>query len=171
MAKDRSASQIAETRSRIERWLSEMDYVVTPLVREELVWGVIGERPKQVGIAVGQIVRYTDRVYLQSGYLLEDAFKDRIALLEPEERRELIWDIRFLLLPFDTPFDGVEEPLTLVNFSDSIFIEALNRTTFQSAIFRIQRSYIAMGWALQRKFPDVKLDEVSPGTGGTGFIN
>ncbi len=59
------------------------------------------------------------RVFLQVAYLLEDGFKDRIALLSPEDRAQLIWDIRFLLVSLGAPFDGVVEPLTAINFLET----------------------------------------------------
>jgi hypothetical protein len=170
MGKDRTANQVATTRARVERWLVEMDYAVSPIVREEVVWGLAGERRGQVGIAVAQIVGHTDQVYLQTACRLEDGFKDRIALLAADERQELIWDIRFRLILFDTSFDGVEEPLTVVNFADTIFIEALNRTSFAASVSRILRSYTALSFMLQRRFPDVKTAEIIKGL-GSKFIN
>lgn len=168
--KRRSPSQLSETRSRIERWFAEMDYTTEVIVREELTWGLGAQKENTPGIAAAQMTRYTDRVFLQVAYVLEDELKERLASLDADERARLLWDIRFLLITMNAPFDGIADPLTTVSFLDSIFIEALNRTLFAEKTFNIHRSYIALSWFFQRRFPDVKIEEKNYGTGST-FIN
>jgi hypothetical protein len=154
--KQRTPSQVADTHSRIERWMGEMNYTVEHIVREELVWGLAGQREDSPGIAIAQKIGETDRIYVQIAYIVNDAFSERLSALDSGTRVQFLWDIRFQLLSMDSPFDGIADPLITVNFLDFVFIEALSRTTLAQTIFRVQRSYIALAWMFQRKFPDAQ---------------
>jgi len=59
IVKQRTPSQVADTRTRTERWLAELDYSVEAIVREELVWGLAGRRDNSPGIGVAQMTKYT----------------------------------------------------------------------------------------------------------------
>ena len=168
--KQRTPSQVADTHSRVERWMGEMNYKVERIVREELVWGLAGEREDSPGIAVAQKVGETDRIYVQIAYMLDEGFQNRLLALDSGERLRLMWDIRFQLLSLDSPFDGITDPLTTVNFLDFVFIEALSRTSLAQTIFRIHRSYIALAWMFQRRFPDVRIESDKVSGLQSGFV-
>jgi hypothetical protein len=141
------------TRGKVEKCLVDLGYAVSPVVNETLLWGLAGQAEGRIGIAVGQGLQAQDRVLFQVLREIEPYYKDRLQLLPIEERKQFIWDIRFRLLSMESPFEGVADPLSVVSFSDFIFIEDLTRTNIKNCIYSLHRSYMMLAWMLQTLFP------------------
>jgi|HubBroStandDraft_3_1064219.scaffolds.fasta_scaffold342677_1 hypothetical protein len=137
------------TRGKVEKCLVDLGYAVTPVANETLLWGLAGQADGRIGIAVGQTLQVQDRVLFQVLREIEPYYKDRLLLLPAEERTQFIWDVRFRLLSMQSPFEGVTDPLSIVSFSDFIFVEDLTRTNIKNCIYSLHRSYMMLSWMLQ----------------------
>ena len=142
------------TKDLVWKWLMDMGYTVERNSFPGLSWAIKGTAEAAPGVAIGvaEKIGQTDRIYVQYALQIAGVYREELARLPDSERREFVWDIRFRLIGMDADFQGADDPLIAVNFLEIIYKEALNRTTFRTAIRQIVKSYIALDWMLQRKF-------------------
>lgn len=172
MTQQSSTNRADSVREQIAVWLRDYGYDVAPIVRDQLRWGLTGSLKGDPGIGVGMPRAHPDRVFFQLTYQLEQGFRDRVALLEPDARRDLILDLRLLLVTLPAGFLGAEEPLERVNVFVNVFTENIrNRTIVNDTILQVHRSYSAVSWFLQRRFPEVQIDADGENDPKPHFVN
>jgi hypothetical protein len=149
---DRIPENFAAVRSTIKDWLVEAEVRYTPLKLSNSVWGYSAENDDQV-FMVYQMSGQPEKLMVALIADLSD-YEQLISKLSAQDRRALLFEIRFALLAVDVEFNIPNDELKAIQVERQIFLEdGLTRTVFWDKVYNIHKAMLAILWAVERRCP------------------
>src|SRR5215472_8418209 len=106
-----------EIKSKARNYLTALGYSVTEKSHEGMTWVLIAQRNDGTGgAAVARWIASQDRIAVQGAYGIEPFFTNGYDRLDPEQKREMLYEIRTGLLMLGAPYERVEDQLREVHF-------------------------------------------------------
>lgn len=133
----------------VRTYLIEDQWKVKP-VEGRVTWAFVAEDSQGRKIVVGQQPERRDAIFVQARLSVSDDWRARLSQLEPTERSELLWDIRFELLRMEPEFSGVAEDLQHIVVTQRIFFDGMTKDLFFQRVSQVRKSLLAAWWSLAR---------------------
>src|SRR5690242_10533968 len=93
------SSMQEQLRGKVEKWLSDEGWSLSPQVSDGLAWSLKADYPEgQLVFFVGMPVGRPDKLILGSNVYITAEVNSRVMALAENLRNDLLWEIRFRLL-------------------------------------------------------------------------
>ena len=145
-----------ETRDKIQNWLMSEGWQISEASHPEFQWIIRAEDAAERRIIVGQNKAHEDRVHLEANVRISDDHRKLFEKLKEDQRREVMWGLRFRLLQMNVEFVGVAEPMQDVILTQRIYLDGLTKDAFIQRFLTIRNALIAVIWSTIKDLPEVK---------------
>lgn len=158
MVNSTSNTETEKLRERIWSWLSNAGYIVESATARRALWIIVARLKSGVLVSIRQKAGQTDSILIQGALEIGDNEKACLGLMEAHERHELLHDLVLKLLDLGVQFQGVQDPLTLIQFEHPIYIDALTQDAFMQRMWQVFRALFIVQATLDRKLdkPPIK---------------
>lgn len=147
-----SSTRNREVRARIEKWLTDDDWKLTPFEAEGMLWAFRAATSDARRVVIGMPAQKPDAILVTCGLSVAEHQRQKLALLDFAKRSEFLWDLRHELLLRDVEFDGVESPLKAIAVHSMIFLDGLTQDNFYQRILRVSNAVMALACRFGRFF-------------------
>ena len=136
----------------IRSWLAAVGLRQTALDSPAALWSIRAEDSVGRVVMVKQSVDAPDLIRLEATVRFTDEHQARFAALEPEQRSQILWELRFRLLAMNVDFAGIDDPLCTVSVAQRLFLDALDQDRFFQRFMLVRNAVIAVIWTVTRRF-------------------
>jgi hypothetical protein len=133
-----------EARDKIQNWLMSEGWQIAEQAHPNMSWLVRAEDAGGRRILVGQSKAREDLIHLEARVNIEDDYRQRFESLPEDERRKILWDLRFRLLQMNVDFAGVAERLEAVVLTQRIYLDGLTKDAFIQRFLIVRNAEIAV---------------------------
>lgn len=142
--------RFAEVKSKVTNWLLK-DWSVKQIANEQTAWAIaVKDNGRQVLVA--QPNQRPDVLLIQAQLRISEDHRAQMRGLDPSDRRELLWDIRFQLLGMGVEFTGLIDDPEHIILKKVLFWDGVTRNDLASAMQQVLSANLAVIWMVQRKF-------------------
>ena len=131
----------------------------------DVAWALVAKSNGRTVVVV-QLKKRPDALLLQCVVAVSDDHQAQINSLEPKERRDLVWDIRFQLLGMGIDFAGVTDSPKQIFLKKLLYWEGLTRNELSDSMRKVLDANLAVIWIVQRKFGQPGLPDSA-----SGYVN
>jgi len=153
-------------RSRIQGWLMQEGWQIAENQHPNAAWIIAATQAGGFGLLIVQPQSTPDRIDIQAGIGIDPEHQRLIAAMEPKQRQELWWNLRFDLLKMGVDFGGFDEPVTQLHVSQRMYDDGLTKDRFLQRVTKIKNAEILILWSIRRAFDQPPDDEIL----GSGFV-
>jgi hypothetical protein len=145
-----------EARDKIQNWLMSEGWQIAEQAHPNMSWLVRAEDAGGRRILVGQSKAREDVIHLEARVNIEDDYRQRFESLPDDERRKILWDLRFRLLHMNVDFAGVAERLAAVVLTQRIYLDGLTKDAFIQRFLNVRNAEIAVIWSVIQNLEGVE---------------
>jgi len=145
-----------ETRDKIQNWLMSEGWQIAEQAHPNMSWLIRAEDAGGRRILVGQSKAREDLIHLEARVNIEDDYRQRFESLPDDERRKILWDLRFRLLHMNVDFAGVAERLAAVVLTQRIYLDGLTKDAFIQRFLNVRNAEIAVIWSVIQNLEGVE---------------
>ncbi len=145
-----------EARDKIQNWLMSEGWQIAEQAHPNMNWLVRAEDAGGRRILVGQSKAREDVIHLEARVNIEDDYRQRFESLPDDERRKILWDLRFRLLQMNVDFAGVAERLAAVVLTQRIYLDGLTKDAFIQRFLNVRNAEIAVIWSVIQNLEGVE---------------
>jgi len=145
-----------EARDKIQNWLMSEGWQIAEQAHPNMSWLVRAEDAGGRRILVGQSKAREDVIHLEARVNIEDDYRQRFESLPEDERRKILWDLRFRLLQMNVDFAGVAERLEAVVLTQRIYLDGLTKDAFIQRFLIVRNAEIAVIWSVIQNLEGVE---------------
>ena len=145
-----------EARDKIQNWLMSEGWQIAEQAHPNMSWLVRAEDAGGRRILVGQSKAREDVIHLEARVNIEDDYRQRFDSLPEDERRKILWDLRFRLLQMNVDFAGVAERLETVVLTQRIYLDGLTKDAFIQRFLIVRNAEIAVIWSVIQNLEGVE---------------
>ena len=145
-----------ETRDKIQNWLMSEGWQIAEQAHPNMSWLIRAEDAGGRRILVGQSKVREDVIHLEARVNIEDDYRQRFESLPEDERRKILWDLRFRLLQMNVDFAGVAERLAAVVLTQRIYLDGLTKDAFIQRFLNVRNAEIAVIWSVIQNLEGVE---------------
>lgn len=137
-------------RNQITKWLLAEQWKLRELSNDKTAWAIIAEDSQSKKVVLAQPSDKPELVVIQAAVNVAKEQSAKIKALEPRDRQDLLWEIRFQLLNMRVKFQGVSDDLEKITVRQHLYFENLNRNEFVRSVETIQDSILAVIWIIRK---------------------
>jgi hypothetical protein len=156
MGENEKEQSIEATRDYVQRWLMSEGWQISEQSHPDAEWLIRAEDAAKRRILVGLNKAKPDRIHLEARVNLADEHRSMFENLPGEERREILWDLRFRLLAMNVDFAGVAEPMQTVLLTQRIYLDGLTKDSFLQRFAIVRNAVITVIWSVTRNLEGVR---------------
>ncbi len=145
-----------EARDKIQNWLMSEGWQIAEQAHPNMSWLIRAEDAGGRRILVGQSKVREDVIHLEARVNIEDDYRQRFESLPEDERRKILWDLRFRLLQMNVDFAGVAERLAAVVLTQRIYLDGLTKDAFIQRFLNVRNAEIAVIWSVIQNLEGVE---------------
>jgi hypothetical protein len=155
-----------ETRDQVQNWLMNEGWQISEQPHQEAEWLIRAEDAARRRIMVGQDKARPDMIRLEARVNLAEEHAAMFASLPDEDRRAILWELRFRLLALNVDFVGVAEPMQGVLLTQRIYMDGLTKDSFLQRFTNIRNAVITVIWSIIQNLEGVEppAESVEPTT-------
>jgi hypothetical protein len=153
-------------RSKIQSWLMQEGWKIGEAQHPQASWVIAATNPGGFSLVIAQPQNTPDRIDIQSSVIIGDDHQKLIAAMEPKERQDLWWGLRFALLKMGVDFGGFDEPVKMLAVIQRMYDDGLTKDRFLQRVTKIKNSQVLILWTIRRAFDQPPGDDVLD----SGFI-
>jgi hypothetical protein len=144
--------EAVQMRERIRGWLLEEEWTVRQETVPDADWALVADNGIGVKVNVRQPLGRSGVAQLLGSIALDEDGQGKLMTMKPEERKDLLWDLRFLLLGLGVDFGGLDEVPTRIVVALQIYEDGLTKDSFLRRIGQVNNATLAVVWSFARKF-------------------
>lgn len=144
------AMDIAETKAKVERWLMEEGFKVTDDPHPKCVFRLSADNGEGRSVSILQRSGKVDQVEVGVNVEFESTETARISKMEPPERMELLWNLRFQLINLGVGFRGLDLPLRMITVETVVYYDGFTKHEFIHRVALVRRAMVAAVWTVNR---------------------
>jgi hypothetical protein len=156
----------ARLQAQVAQWLLSESWQLTARDHPEALWLLEARDAADRFVLVCQKKNRSDQVVMEATVGISPEHREQLAALPAEERREILWELRFTLLQMGLEFHAVQEPLERVSLGQRIYEDGLGKDAFLQRISLVRNGILAVVWTISRRLHGVM---GSAETGGLGI--
>ena len=138
-------------RTQITKWLLAEQWKLQETSADNVAWAIIAVDSQGKKVVLAQPSRRPEVVVIQASVTVAKEQSTQIKGLEPRDRQNLLWEIRFQLLNMRVKFQGVSENSEAITVKQHLYFENLQRNEFVRSVETVQDSILAIIWIIQRR--------------------
>lgn len=139
------------TRDRIQSWLLGEGWQLAEKPYPDALWLLEAQDSAGRHLVVGQKRAKPDQIILEGAVALSDGHRQLFEQLDPNERQEILWELRFTLLGLGVEFQGVSDPINRVMIGQRVYFDALGKDLFLQRVSQVRNGIIATIWTFARR--------------------
>jgi hypothetical protein len=157
--------EIEETREKVKTWLIQEGLFKEEIQVDNLYFQLAAEFPPQSGrhLSVIQPKNHEDMIVVFSRIRLADSHRFAISSMQPKDREQLLWKMRYDLLFQDSSFEiepGASD-LQSIRFTREIYYDGLTKNMLMQAIRENLKCELYVVWKFQEIFGEGQTNKVS----------
>jgi len=144
------AMKIAEAKAKVEQWLTEEGFKVADDPHPDCAFRLSADDGQGRSVSILQRPGRIDQVEVGVNVELESTETAKISKMQPSERMELLWNLRFQLINLGVGFQGPELPLRAITIETVVYYDGLTKHEFIHRVALVRRAMVATVWTLNR---------------------
>lgn len=156
MNAESSSDQFSEKlRDTVQRYLNTEGWQVGVVAAPDAQWVLTANDSQGRHIRVVHpqpILGQTDTLVILTGLQLSPGHKSRYANLTPEQKRDLIFDLRHQIILLGAGYVGLLDPLERMVFEDVVYFDGLTKNSFLQSVRKVRNATILARTIIARRF-------------------
>jgi hypothetical protein len=138
----------------VKAWLLSEGYRVESTTSPDTHWLLVATDESGRPLAVGQKVDRPERLMITATSQVADEHQRKFEALAKKRRDDFLWDVRFALLQTNVEFDGLNEPVGLINVGELVYLDALTKDCFMQRVSQVRKAQLLVLWKFQQLFEE-----------------
>lgn len=152
-AKEQSEETI---RDQVQNWLMGEGWQISEQPHPGALWLIRAEDGARRKVLVGQNQARPDQIHLEASVNLSDEHRTLFENLPDDERRQILWKLRFRLLALNVDFVGVAEPMRSVLLTQRIYMDGLSKDGFLQRFQVVRNAVVTVIWSIMEYLEGVE---------------
>ncbi len=129
-------------RDKIEGWLQEEGWTVGHETVAGAKWALTVRDRQGRPLVLGHPASSKDQISIEMGIKLETALQQQIGILDPAERRNLIFDLHEAVILLGVQYGHIAEPLSEFQLQAICYFDGLSKNELLGRIHRVRDAAI-----------------------------